>query len=147
METKTPCDVLSGDDDLDTKHDSISDQGEGDTEAEDEEEEEEEDIVAELTRIKIPPHINQRGNVNVPKLIKFSKQIFDCPYLVSCHVISSILSINLIPVLTSPGELKKKAIENISAESHKSTEYSKVDKDTLINQFETILQVDPYMYC
>ena len=26
-ETKTPCDVISGDDDLDTKHDSNSDQG------------------------------------------------------------------------------------------------------------------------
>ena len=147
-ETKTPCDVISGDDDLDTKHDSNSDQGEGYTEAEDdEEEEEEEDIVAELSRIKIPPHVTQRGNVNVPKLIKFSKHIFDCPYLVSCHVISSILSINLILGLTTPGELKEMAIENISAEKQKSTEYPKIDKDTLINHFETILQVDPYMYC
>jgi hypothetical protein len=53
----------------------------------------------------------------------------------------------LILGLTSPGELKEMAIENISAESRKSTEYSKVDKDILINHFETILQVDPYMYC
>jgi hypothetical protein len=153
-EPKTPCDVISGDDDLDKKHNSNSDHEEGNTEAEGEEAEEEEveeeveeDIVTELSRIKIPPNVSQRGNVNVPKLIKFNKQVFDCPYLVSCHVISSILSTNLILGLTSPEELKEMAMKNISTEGHKKTEYSHVDRDTLINHFETILQVDPYMYC
>ena len=124
-----------------TKHDSNSDQGEGDTEAEDEEEEVEEveDIEKELSRIKIPPNVVQRGNINVPKLIKFNKHVFDCPYLVSCHVISSILSISLILGLTSPEELKDMAMKNILAEGHKNTEYSHVDKDTLIKHFETIL--------
>ena len=101
--TRTPCEPLSEDEDLDYLKDYMSgDQGEGDTEEEDEEEQEEEDVVTELSRIKIPPKIVQRKNVNIPKLIKFSKSVFDCPYLVSCHVISTILSINLILGLTTP---------------------------------------------
>ena len=127
VKTRTPCDPISDDDDLDLKHDTSSDQEEEDAGEEDEEEEQdEEDIVTELSRIEIPSSIVQRKNVNIPKLIKFNKLVFDCPYLVSCHVISTILSINLILGLTTPEELKKMVEDdNISNGKNKNTEYPK----------------------
>ena len=56
------------------------------------EEEDDASVEAVLSKLKIPSNIPKRGNVNVPKLIVYNKSTFDCPYLESCHVLSSILS-------------------------------------------------------
>ena len=55
-----------------------------------------------LSKIKIPPSVRPKAIVTVPKLIVHDKLTFDCPYLVSCHVLSSILSPTRIIGLTSP---------------------------------------------
>ncbi len=95
---------------------SGEDEGEDmDVEEVDNEEGEDDDCVdVALSKIKIPPGIRARVIVNVPKLIVYDKLVFDCPYLVSCHVLSSILSTLRIIGLTSPEEIRESANQTIS---------------------------------
>ena len=127
--------------------DDEGDVDEGDVDGNEEEEEEEESIEDELSRIVIPPSLPKRGNVNIPKLIECNKKTFDCPYLVSCHVLSSILSSTPIIGLTSPEELREMSIKIVSDKDYKNEYYPEVNKDSLNKHIDTILQVDPYMYC
>ena len=128
---------------------SGEDEGEDmDVEEVDNEEGEDDDCVdVALSRIKIPSGIRVRGIVNVPKLIVYDKLIFDCPYLVSCHVLSSILSTLRIIGLTSPEELRESAIQTISVEGYTDKHYPQINKDSLNKHIDNILQVDPRMYC
>ena len=115
----------------------------------DEVEEEEDDAGVEtvLSKPKIPSNIPKRGNVNIPRLIVYNQLTFDCPYLESCHVLSSILSTTRIIGLTPPEELRETAIQVISVEGYQDKHYPQINKDSLNKHIDIILQVDPHMYC
>ena len=83
----------------------------------------------------------------IPKLITYKRVVFDCHYLTSCHILSSVLSSSQIIGITPLDELKELAYRNLADKDYENENHPQINRDSLDKHIAKILQVDPQMYC
>ena len=142
--------VQSDDEDIADDSDSANEgdedtkEEEGDDQEEVDEEEEEDDDDAGLNN---KPNIKSSKKLQIPVLLLIDTNIIDCPYFLACHYLSSALLHYQFKGFLTPDEIESEAIKTIAATDFKCPFIDNINEGTLKLHVQTILKVDPEMYC
>jgi hypothetical protein len=117
-------------------------------------EEEEDELEGEVKdgETKEKPKTN-RGNIKeskkitLPFFLHLDTEFMDCPYLLSCHFLSTVLLHFHFMNVLSPAQIQQAAIQFLTAGGYKNTCYRDVDAAKIKEHVQIICTVDPDMLC
>jgi hypothetical protein len=94
-----------------------------------------------------------RGNIKdskkilLPYFLQIDTEVMDCPYLLSCHFLSTVLLHYHFADFLSTDQIQKAAIQFIKTAEYKNTCYDDVDALKIKGHVQIISTVDPDLLC